>query len=392
MNSQYARKGKLKFQFSQQGLTLISILIILIGFTALVTYNTMFVRPVAEEEMPKAKQADAKPKTAQTASASSSSDKISANAAQTQSAPTVPAKTPETVEEKAMAELNEIKVEESAAQSKKGKITVDGGALVGTISQLVADKYKEFYNLVQVTVGISGTDEGIAAFSAGKLDICGSTRKMTPEEASACRVGFIEVKLAYDTAVVVVNKGNDWANSLTMPELRKMWDSKGNARMWSDVNTGWPGEPLKLYYSKDAPLTQSFFGTALYNNNAAKLSKLATEVETGKEMLAGVAGDKAAVSFCNYITFDSNKDKLKAVGIVGTNGPVIPTYETIKSGAYTPLSRTFYLYVNKNSLQKDYIRDFVKIYMENVSKFVKAGGYLPCDDSEYKSVIDNLPK
>ncbi|MCX7841756.1 MAG: substrate-binding domain-containing protein [Clostridia bacterium] len=385
MKTDYFKKG-----LTQRVITLISIIVILVFLFILIAYNSMN----------KAKTENIHEEAVNTELSKDNTEKESTNKQQEASAPAETQKASETLpsdaseEEKAMAELKDIKVDNAAeAMKKKGKIAVDGSSMVGGISQLVADKYKQFYKNVQVTVEVSGTEEGMNYFSAGKIDICGTTRRITSEEAAACKgagIDYAEIKLGYDAVAVVVNKGNNWVDAMSITEMRKIWDSKGRARLWSDVNAAWPGSELKLYSSKLEALSRNFFCTALYSNGSVNLSKYNTEVDDNKAWLEGITSDAGAAGFCGYAFYESNKDKLKAVGIITAEGPVMPSYETIKSGAYSPLSRTMYLYVNKNSLGKDYIKAFVKMYLENVSKFVKAAGYLPCEDTEYQKYIDSL--
>ena len=381
------RNGFIKAIGGQRAITLISILVIAVALIGIVAYNSAHKQQAqeqalsGEQEESTAPAAEKEPEAAtQTAAAENRSG---------QPLPALPENSTE--EEKAMADLNSIKIDDAAASQQKGKITADGSSMVGSITQLVADRYRDFYKAVQVNVGVAGTDEGIADFAAGKLDICGTTRKLTPEEAAKfSRISYREIKLAYDAVAVVTNQGNSWVKDMSVTDLRKVWDSKGRARLWSDVNSGWPGEAFKPISSREAALAQNFFCTALFSNGAAKLTKFNKEVDDNKAFIDSMTGEGNSIGFCNYTLFESNKDKLKAVGIVSDKGSVMPSFETIESGAYTPLSRTLYLYINNGSLEKDYVKAFVKVYMENAAKFVKASGYLPCKDSEYSGYIGSL--
>ena len=62
-------------------------------------------------------------------------------------------------------------------------------------------------------------------------------------------------------------------------------------------------------------------------------------------------------------------------------GCVIPTVETVKSGAYTPLSRPLFLYTSKAALARPEVAAFLKYYLNEGQKFVTETGYVAADES-----------
>ena len=55
------------------------------------------------------------------------------------------------------------------------------------------------------------------------------------------------MKLHYDGFSVVVNKDNDFVDSLTVDELKKLWVEDGKVKKWSDIRPEWPEEEIKFY-------------------------------------------------------------------------------------------------------------------------------------------------
>ena len=58
---------------------------------------------------------------------------------------------------------------------------------------------------------------------------------------------FIELPVAYDGLAIVVNPKNTWATSMTVAELKKLWEpaAQGKVMRWSQIRAGLagPGNP-----------------------------------------------------------------------------------------------------------------------------------------------------
>ena len=54
--------------------------------------------------------------------------------------------------------------------------------------------------------------------------------------------------VAFDALTVVINPKNTWAETITVAELKKMWEpsAQGVITKWSQVRAGWPDQPIKL--------------------------------------------------------------------------------------------------------------------------------------------------
>ena len=102
-----------------------------------------------------------------------------------------------------------------------------------------------------MTVSISGTSGGFKKLCRGEIDIANASRPILNEEMKECNkhgIQFIELPVAYDALTVVVNPQNNWANSMTVAELKKMWEplAQGKITNWNQINPAWPNAPLKL--------------------------------------------------------------------------------------------------------------------------------------------------
>ena len=141
----------------------------------------------------------------------------------------------------------------SPAWSQERVIKIDGSSTVYPITEAVAEEFqKAKKGTVKVTVGISGTGGGFKKFSRGETDISDASRPITQKEIEACKeagIEYIELPVAYDGLAVMVNPKNTWVTSMTVAQLKRIWEpaAQGKVTKWSYVNSAWPDVPLKLY-------------------------------------------------------------------------------------------------------------------------------------------------
>ncbi len=116
----------------------------------------------------------------------------------------------------------------SSAQKLSGTIVGDGSSTVFPITEAVAEEFGKVQPGVKVSVGISGTGGGFKKFCNGETDFNDASRPITDAEKQACAdkgIEYIEFEVAYDGLAVVVNKKNDFAQCLTVPELKSIWET-----------------------------------------------------------------------------------------------------------------------------------------------------------------------
>lgn len=272
-----------------------------------------------------------------------------------------------------------------------GNIEIDGSSTVYPITEAVAEEFMKLYPEVNVTVGVSGTGGGFKRFVAGEIDINDASRPIKEEEIEKAKqngIEFVELPVAYDGITVVVNKENDWVDSLTIEELKKIWSPDSKVTKWSDIRPGWPEQRINLYGPGTDSGTFEYFTEAV--NGKARESRFDyTASEDDNVLVQGVSQDKYALGYFGFAYYLENKDRLKAVKIDSGTGPVEPTMEAIREGTYKPLSRPLFIYVSKKSLERPEVKEFVKFYMENAGKLASEVGYVPMAENVYE---DNLAK
>jgi phosphate transport system substrate-binding protein len=283
--------------------------------------------------------------------------------------------------------------EAPAASKLSGTIKVDGSSTVFPITEAAAEEFQAANPGVQVTVGVSGTGGGFKKFVAGETDISDASRPIKDKEAAAAKekgIEYIEIPVAYDGLSVVVSKENTWVDKLTVAELKKIWEPNSTVKKWSDVRPEWPQEEIKLYGPGTDSGTFEYFTEAIVGE-AKKSRADYTASEDDNVLVQGIAGDKNSLGYFGYAYFEENADKLKLVPIDNGDGKAVaPSADTIKDGSYKPLSRPLFIYVNKASLQKPEVKEFVKFYLEKAPELVQSVFYVPMTDDKYKESLGKL--
>ena len=276
----------------------------------------------------------------------------------------------------------------------QGEIRIDGSSTVYPITEAIAEEFRIDQPDVKVTVGVSGTGGGFGKFGRGEIDINNASRPIKEQEAAdakANNIGYVELKVAYDGLVVVVNKENTWVNEITVDELKKIWEPAAQEKItrWNQVNPAWPNEEFSLYGPGVASGTYDYFTEAIVGKSGSSRGDY-TASEDDNILVQGIAGDKNGLGFFGLAYYEENKSKLKLVGVKTDSGVVIPTAETVKNGTYKPLSRPVFIYVSNASMERPEVSAFVRFYLDNASALVPDVGYIPLTDQEYQAERSKL--
>jgi phosphate transport system substrate-binding protein len=263
----------------------------------------------------------------------------------------------------------------------------------------VAEDFRVDHPNLKVPVRASGTGGGMKQFSIGEIDICNASRYMTDAEKKTCeqkQVEYLEFTIAFDGLAVVVNPQNDWCDCITVEQLKSIWrpESDGTVTKWSDVNPDWPDEELKLYGPGTDSGTFDYFTEAICGKARASRPDY-TASENDNALVRGVAADKGALGYFGYAYYAENEEELKLLSVKGNGECVQPNAATVRAGTYAPLSRPLLIYVNKKSLERPEVGEFVKFYLANASRLSEEVGYVPVTDdvaaNNDKLLAESLP-
>ena len=269
-------------------------------------------------------------------------------------------------------------------------VKVDGSSTVFPVTEAVAEDFqKAKKQQVKVTVGISGTGGGFKKFCRAETDVSNASRPILKAEMADCAkagVEYYELPVAFDALTVVVNPKNTFIKSMTVAELKKIWEpaAQGKITRWNQVNPSWPDAPLKLFGAGADSGTFDYFTEAIVGKAKSSRGDF-TASEDDNVLVQGVSRDVNALGFFGYAYYVENKDKLKAVPIVEKEGKpaVEPSMDSVLKGTYQPLARPIFIYVNTKSVGKPEVKEFVEYYMKNGAKLSREVKYVPLPDKAY---------
>lgn len=269
-------------------------------------------------------------------------------------------------------------------------IKIDGSSTVYPITEAVAEEFQAATK-TKVTVGESGTGGGFKKFCRGETDISDASRPITQKEIDACKeagIQFIELPVAFDALTVVVNQKNDWAKSLTVEELNKIWAPGSKIKNWKEVNPAYPDQKLALYGPGTASGTFEYFTEAV-NGKAKSQRTDYTPSEDDNVLVQGVSSNIGGMAYFGMAYYEENKGKLNAVSISPKKGApaIAASVKSVEDGTYQPLARPIFIYVNATSAAfKPEVKAFVNFYLDNAPELVKEVKYVPLPAEDYAAI------
>ncbi|HEX2045847.1 MAG TPA: PstS family phosphate ABC transporter substrate-binding protein [Gaiellaceae bacterium] len=264
-----------------------------------------------------------------------------------------------------------------------GRIVSDGSSTVGPLTTAAAERFQEQHAGVSIEVGISGTGGGFERFCAGETDLSNASRPIDEEEeAPLCErngVEYTELQVAVDALTVVVNTENEWAECLTVDELRTIWapESEGKVTSWSQVRDGFPDVPLALAGAGTDSGTFDYFTDAVNGEEGASRSDY-TASEDDNVTVQAVEGNGGGLGYFGLSYYLENEGALKALEIENESGEcVAPSAQTAQAGAYNPLARPLFVYVENGSLRRPEVEEFMRFYLANVEEIAADALFVP---------------
>src|SRR5262245_15048351 len=276
-------------------------------------------------------------------------------------------------------------------------IKIDGSSTVYPISALVAEHHTEATgSSVRVTVGVSGTGGGFQKFCRGETDIQDASRPIAAAELELCQansIQFFELPIGYDALSVVVSTSNAWVESLSLGELKTIWEPGAQMKitLWNQIKREWPALPLHLFGAGPDSGSFDYFTEVVVGKAKASRADY-TASEDDNVLVDAIADSRHALGYVPFAYLEPNRRRLKAVGIDAGKGPVLPTKETVLSGQYQPLSRPIFIYVNQRAANNSEVRRFVEYYLAVASQTVEEVRYIPFPDKAYASILSQFQK
>ena len=278
-----------------------------------------------------------------------------------------------------------------------GTIKIDGSSTVAPLSEAAAELFQAENPQVRVTVGTSGTGGGFEKFCAGETDISDASRQIEDDERKLCAqngVSYEEIQVANDGLAVIVNPENDWADCLTVDQVRKIYDKGSTVKNWKDVDPTFPDEPMELFGAGTDSGTFDYFTEAINGEEGRSRSDY-NATEDDNVTVQGVSGSKGGIGYLGLSYVEQNEGKVKAAQIDGDDGCVAPSTETVQSGEYKPLSRPLFIYPTTEIERKPEGKAFLQFYGQNLDQVAEQALFVPLTEeqkSKTQATIDKLSR
>ena len=248
-------------------------------------------------------------------------------------------------------------------------VRIDGSSTVFPISEAFAEEF-QISTGVRVVVGLSGTGGGFKKFCRGEISFSGASRPIKASEGEECTangINYIELPIAMDALATVVHPDNDWADCMTIAELKTIWEprAQGKINNWNQVREGFPDRPLSLFGAGIDSGTYDYFTLAIVGQESTSRGDF-TATEDDNITVQGVSTDLDALGFLGFAYLEENRARLKAIAIRQADGTCVePNAETAAKGSYQPLTRPLFMYVNADHLDANENVEEMAFYFMN---------------------------
>ena len=137
-----------------------------------------------------------------------------------------------------------------------------------------------------------------------ELDTCGNAK-----------VEFVELPLAFDAVTLIVNPGNRFVETLSIEQLRKMWEARaqGTLTRWNQIDARWPDAPLKLLGPARSSDEGRFFNVAVLKTEIARQDYMSSSEDAVPAQT--VARDLHAIAYVSSAAFEAHRRQVKAIAI-----------------------------------------------------------------------------
>lgn len=263
-------------------------------------------------------------------------------------------------------------------------IKIDGSSTVFPVAEAVAEEFQlQERGAARVTVGLSGTGGGFKKLCRGDTDIANASRPILVEEMEACResgIKYLELPVAFDAITVVINPKNDWVKSISIADLKKIWEpaAQGKILRWNQVRPEWPDAPLMLFGPGADSGTFDYFTEAVVGKAKASRGDY-TASEDDNVLVQGVEHNTNALGYFGFAYYVSHQARMTAVPIERAEGePLLPTIESVTDGSYQPLSRPLFIYPNAATVtNRPEVRRLLEFYLSEGPQLVREVGFVP---------------
>jgi phosphate transport system substrate-binding protein len=260
-------------------------------------------------------------------------------------------------------------------------VTVDGSALVAPVVEAARATYITRNPETNITVNVSGTNDGLAALCAGELDIAMAYGPISESQAAACQSGgveFVEIMLGYDALVPIVNNQSP-ATCLTVDQFNALFGPSGaDVANWQALDPALADTAIGTIF---APTAVSDYPTRFRFAQLSAVGALRSDIvalDTSANVAENVNSAADAVGLMTLYEFSQvnpEQQQVRALQINVDGVCIDASVPDLDEGRY-PISESLLLYVNASSLDRPEVSGFLDYLVSNEGRrSVRTGGY-----------------
>jgi len=248
--------------------------------------------------------------------------------------------------------------------SISGTVVGSGSSALLPLAQNAADKFKDSYPDISVTLNAGGSGTGLKQVADGTVDIGNSDVTAASKLEAAVASTLVDHKVCVIAMATVVNKDvAATVKSLTKQQLVDIFTAK--TTNWKDV--GGPDEKIILVTRPTTSGTRALFKEFALNNTD-EASNASLETDDSGTLLQNVSDNKGAIGYV-ALSYLLNNTKVSTVAIDGVDPTLANTY----SGKY-PVWGYEHMYT------KGAPKEAVKAYLDYITSVeystqIEAQGY-----------------
>lgn len=252
-------------------------------------------------------------------------------------------------------------------------LAMDGSVTMVKLIKLMENAYEQKYPNIPITYGVpegrpNGSNQGIKNLLENRVQIAATSRTLLPEESLQKNIKLIPI--AKDALVVVVGINNPYKGSLTLEQLKDIY--QGKIVNWSEV--GGDDLPIKVINRSPQSGSYNFFQdfVLLGESFAPDSSNFITyQTDVTTPILRELKNNGIS-----YTTVAQAKNQT-TVRIVPING-ILPVDQTTINNDNYPLSRSVFLAVpNQTSLA---VKNFLELALSTKGQqLVQQADFIPLE-------------
>ena len=176
-----------------------------------------------------------------------------------------------------------------------------------------------------------------------------------------------------------MNKDNDWADCLTVAQLKKIWEPKSEGQ---ELEPGRPEVPRRARSSCSGRAPTRARSTSSPTRSTARKAPAAPTTpptEDDNVTVQGVAGAKGGLGYFGFSYYEENQDKLKVLEVDSGDGCVAPSVEDGPGRHLHAAGRPLFIYPKAEALKRPEVLAFVEYYVENNATSRRAGAVRPAE-------------